>query len=80
VKERVRRSVNPIPDPFYGVCVYYCRLAGPSTKLFAWGGGGYWGTGATRDDEPRPVRTHTSTQTNSQRTWNKSKQPELTTP
>ena len=31
--------------------------AGPSTKLFAWGGGGYWGTCATRDDEPRPVWT-----------------------
>ncbi len=25
--------------------------AGPSTKLFAWAGGGYWGTCATRDDD-----------------------------
>jgi hypothetical protein len=24
------------------VCVFI--TAGPSTKLFAWGGGGYWGT------------------------------------
>jgi hypothetical protein len=31
--------------------------AGPSTKLFAWGEGGYWRTCATRDDEPRPVWT-----------------------
>ena len=30
--------------------------AGPSTKLFAWGGG-YGRTCATRDDEPRPVWT-----------------------
>ena len=37
------------------VCVFV--TAGPSTKLFAWGGGGYWGTCATRDDEPRPVWT-----------------------
>jgi hypothetical protein len=37
------------------VCVFI--TAGPSTKLFAWGGEGYWGTGATRDDEPRPVWT-----------------------
>ncbi len=32
-------------------------LLGPSTKLFAWGGGGLWRTCATRDDEPRPVWT-----------------------
>jgi hypothetical protein len=31
--------------------------AGPSTMLFAWGGGGYGSTCATRDDEPRPVWT-----------------------
>jgi hypothetical protein len=37
------------------VCVFI--TAGPSSKLFAWGGGGYWGTCATRDDEPRPVWT-----------------------
>jgi hypothetical protein len=37
------------------VCVFI--TAGPSTKLCAWGGGGYWGTCATRDDEPRPVWT-----------------------
>jgi hypothetical protein len=36
-------------------CVFI--TAGPSTKLFAWGGGGYWRTCATRDDEPRPVWT-----------------------
>jgi hypothetical protein len=39
----------------HSVCVFI--TAGPSTKLFAWGGGGYWGTCATRDDEPRPVWT-----------------------
>jgi hypothetical protein len=37
------------------VCVFI--TAGPSTKLFTWEGGGYWGTCATRDDEPRPVWT-----------------------
>jgi hypothetical protein len=37
------------------VCVFV--TAGPSTKLFAWGGGGYGRTCATRDDEPRPVWT-----------------------
>jgi hypothetical protein len=34
------------------MCVFI--TAGPSTKLFAWGGG-YGRTCATRDDEPRPV-------------------------
>jgi hypothetical protein len=37
------------------VCVFI--TAGPSTKLFTWGGGGYGRTCATRDDEPRPVWT-----------------------
>jgi hypothetical protein len=37
------------------VCVFI--TVGPSTKMCAWGGGGYWGTCATRDDEPRPVWT-----------------------
>jgi hypothetical protein len=37
------------------LCVFI--TAGPSTKLCAWGGGAYWGTCATRDDEPRPVWT-----------------------
>jgi hypothetical protein len=37
------------------VCVFI--TAGPSTKLFAWGGGGYGRTCATRDDDPRPVWT-----------------------
>ncbi len=32
------------------LCVFIA--AGPSTKLFAGGGGGYWRTCATRDDEP----------------------------
>jgi hypothetical protein len=38
------------------VCVFI--TAGPSTKMFTWGGGGYGRTCATRDDEPRmgPVR------------------------
>jgi hypothetical protein len=35
------------------VCVFI--TAGPSTKMFTWGGGGYGRTCATRDDEPRPV-------------------------
>jgi hypothetical protein len=39
------------------VCVCVFITAGPSTKLCAWGGGGYWGTFATRGDEPRPVWT-----------------------
>jgi hypothetical protein len=37
------------------VCVFI--TAGSSTKLVAWGGGGYWRTCTTRDDEPRPVWT-----------------------
>jgi hypothetical protein len=37
------------------VCVFI--TAGPSTKLFALGGGGYGRTCATRDNEPRPVWT-----------------------
>jgi hypothetical protein len=38
------------------VCVFI--IAGLSTKLFTWGGGGGYGrTCATRDDEPRPVWT-----------------------
>jgi hypothetical protein len=37
------------------VCVFI--TAGPSTKLFTWGGGGCGRTCATRDDEPRPVWT-----------------------
>jgi hypothetical protein len=37
------------------VCVFI--TAGPSTKLFTWGGGGYGRTCATRDDEPRPAWT-----------------------
>jgi ribonuclease HI len=41
----------------YKRCVCVFITAGPSTKLFAWGGGGYLGTCATRDDEPRPVWT-----------------------
>jgi hypothetical protein len=41
-----------------GVCVFI--TAGPGTKLFAWGGGGYGRTCATRDDEPRPVCVRTS--------------------
>jgi hypothetical protein len=55
------------------MCVYYCSTyysvcvfitAGPSTKLFAWGGGDIGGhvlRGPVvikhRDDEPRPVWT-----------------------
>jgi hypothetical protein len=35
------------------LCVFI--TAGPSTKMFTWGGGGYGRTCATRDDEPRPV-------------------------
>jgi hypothetical protein len=41
----------------YFSCVCVFITAGPSTKLCAWGGGGYWGTCVTRDDEPRPVWT-----------------------
>jgi hypothetical protein len=37
------------------VCVFI--TAGPSTKMFTWGGRGYGRTCATRDDEPRPVGT-----------------------
>ncbi len=36
-------------------CVFIA--AGPSTKLFAWGVGGFWRTCATRDDEPSPLWT-----------------------
>jgi hypothetical protein len=39
----------------FSVCVFI--TAGPSTKMFTWGGGGYGRTCATRDDEPRPVWT-----------------------
>jgi hypothetical protein len=39
------------------MCVCVFITAGPSTKLYAWGGGGYWETCATRDEEPRPVWT-----------------------
>jgi hypothetical protein len=39
------------------VCVCVFITAGPSTKLFTWGRGGYGRTCATRDDEPRPVWT-----------------------
>jgi hypothetical protein len=44
------------PQCACSVCVCVFITAGPSTKLFAWGGGGIWTTCATRDDEPRPVR------------------------
>jgi hypothetical protein len=44
-----------IKDIIIIVCVFI--TAGPSTKLFTWGGGGYGRTCATRDDEPRPVWT-----------------------
>jgi hypothetical protein len=37
------------------VCVFI--TAGPSTKMFPGGAGGKGRTGATRDDEPRPVWT-----------------------
>jgi hypothetical protein len=37
--------------------VFVFITAGPSTKMFTWGGGGYGRTCATRDDEPRPVWT-----------------------
>jgi hypothetical protein len=56
----------PITKLFVCVVVCVCALivcvfitAGPSTNLFAWGGGGIWDwrTCATRDDEPRPVWT-----------------------
>jgi hypothetical protein len=40
---------------FFGAWVFI--TAGPSTKLCAWGGGAPRPTGATRDDEPRPVWT-----------------------
>ena len=46
---------RPHPTKVVDVCVFI--TAGPSTKLFAWGGGGYWRTCATRDDEPRLVWT-----------------------
>jgi hypothetical protein len=39
------------------LCVCVFITAGPSTKLFAWEGGGYGRTCATKDDEPRPVWT-----------------------
>jgi hypothetical protein len=39
------------------LCVCVFITAGPCTKLFGWGGGGYGRTCATRDDEPRPVWT-----------------------
>jgi hypothetical protein len=43
---------------WYGSSVCVFITAGPSTKLFALGGGGVYGrTCATRDDEPRPVWT-----------------------
>jgi hypothetical protein len=44
-----------LQDLVQSVCVFF--TAGPSTKLFTWGGGGYGRTCATRDDEPRPVWT-----------------------
>jgi hypothetical protein len=45
-----------LPSLVKCLCVFI--TAGPSTKLFAWGGGGGYGrTCATRDDEPRPVWT-----------------------
>jgi hypothetical protein len=47
----VRRD-SPAREP---MCVCVFITAGPSTKLFTWGGGGYGRTCATRDDEPRPV-------------------------
>jgi hypothetical protein len=37
------------------LCVFI--TPGPSINMCVWGGGGYWGTCATRDDEPRPVWT-----------------------
>jgi len=48
-------EVDPQHSRFGCVCVFI--TAGPSTKLFAWGGGGYWRTCATRDVKPRPVWT-----------------------
>ena len=49
-------GVNPVVgDVVAGMCVFI--TAGPSAKLFACGGEGYWRTCATRDDEPRPVWT-----------------------
>jgi hypothetical protein len=44
-----------VQSVFITVCVFI--TAGPSTKLFAWEGGGYGRTCATRDDEPRTVWT-----------------------
>jgi hypothetical protein len=35
------------------VCVFV--TAGPSTKLFAWVGGGMWEDMCYENDEPRPV-------------------------
>jgi hypothetical protein len=46
---------KPKPSKAPQMCVFI--TAGPSTKLFTWGGGGYGRTCATRDDEPRPVWT-----------------------
>jgi hypothetical protein len=48
-------NIQHIGNPTVCVCVFI--TAGPSTKLFTWGGGGYGRTCATRDDEPRPVWT-----------------------
>jgi hypothetical protein len=43
--------------PDAGSCPCVFITAGPSTKMFTWGGGGYGRTCAMRDDEPRPVWT-----------------------
>jgi hypothetical protein len=50
-------SYDQIADVVVVVSVCVFISAGPSTKLFTWGGGGYGRTFATRDDEPRPVWT-----------------------
>jgi hypothetical protein len=48
------------PESENCVCVFI--TAGPSTKLFAWGGG-YWGTCATRDDKIAASKKSLSTKT-----------------
>ena len=53
---QIRRHLNE-PDEekeLQEVCVYYCSTY---YKAVREGGGGKWRTCATRDNEPRPVRT-----------------------
>jgi hypothetical protein len=56
LRETTSRGLCGLGCPSH-MCVCVFITAGPSTKMFTWGGGGYGRTCATRDDEPRPVWT-----------------------